>query len=212
MPDSRKTSRPRDPRKDSLAPTASRNPPPLARSLPRPSEAPRRVASLEAELERLRAEREQDVDETAEMLVKIVESERMIVAARSEAVEAGERAGLLHAELERARQRIDELEVEVAGLRRASSGAGPGQGDAHGAIAVALTLLEDLERREEMAASMRARALRSALETLASHAGSAVPTSESTGEAAVEQPASGPESSVEIVGTHELDWDAELGP
>ena len=204
MPDTRKPSRPsRDPRLDSGPPAAPAEMPlgsPYAATTIPPAG---RVASLRAEVERLRAERETDVDETAEMLVQLAESDRMRVAAQSEATVAGERVGVLQTDLDEAHQRVDALEAEVAGLREQRSLAESRLESAHQTIAAALSLLEDLERREEMAASLRARAVRDALRALGRGG-------ESTPSATRGDTGSGPESSVEIVGTHDMDWDLDI--
>lgn len=222
------------------------------------------MALLEAELERLRSERASEADETAGMLVHIAESERMRVSAQSQAVEAGERAGVLEARLEHAQRHIDELEIELAGARSqwAASqaeltsareqltqmnaqltsahtkltSAGEELSSAHAklgstreeltaahaqaattreqltsaqaklaaadeSMASALGMLEEIERREEMAASMRTRGLRDAVRALGR--GGPGP--------ALERVSVAPESTVEIVGTHDVDWDLEVG-
>jgi septal ring factor EnvC (AmiA/AmiB activator) len=210
MPDTRKPSRPsRDPRLDSTPPAAlgevPLGPMPAAATLP---PAGGRVASLQAEVERLRAERETDADETAEMLVQIAESDRMRAAAQSQATVAGERVGALESDLDEARVRIDALEAEVVGLREQWSVSESRLRAARDAISSALTLLEEMERREEMGASMRARAMRDTLHALGREAQG---VAERDAKAAPsEEPSAGPESSVEIVGTHDLEWDFDL--
>src|ERR1700733_1676394 len=118
MVDTRKLSRPsRDSRLDSSPPPALEEAP-LGTSAGAPTLPPGgRVASLQAEVERLRAERETDADETAEMLVQIAESVRMRVAAQSQAMVAAERIGALEADLDATRLRVESLEVELVGLR-----------------------------------------------------------------------------------------------
>ena len=91
MPDTRKPSRPsRDPRLDSSPPAAlgeaPLDPTPSAVTVP---PAGVRVATLQAEVERLRAGRETDADETAECSCRSPESDRMRAAALSEAMVAG---------------------------------------------------------------------------------------------------------------------------
>jgi hypothetical protein len=208
MPDTRKPSRPsRDPRLDSTPPAALGEVPlgPTAATTVPPAG---RVASLQAEVERLRAERETDADETAGMLVQIAESDRMRAAAQSQAMVAGERVGALQSDLDEARGRVDALEAEVAGLRAQWSLSEARLRTAREAISAALTLIEDMDRRDEMAASMRARAMRDTLRALgregrdgAEHDAKSAPS---------EEAAAGPESSVEIVGTHDLEWDFDL--
>jgi hypothetical protein len=109
---------------------------------------PDRTASLEAEVERLKAARAEDADVTAEMLVRVAEAERLRLAAQS-------RATTLEAELVEARQLKVAAEARVQGTRSQ--------------MAAALELIEELERREEMAASLRTRTIaqtRSALQGL----------------------------------------------
>jgi chromosome segregation ATPase len=161
------------------------------------------VASLQAEVERLRAERETDADETAEMLVQIAESDRMRAAAQSEVTVAAERIGSLQADLDESQRRVQALEAEVAGLREARSLAESRLRNTRETIAAALSLLEDLERREEMAASLRARGVKEAMRALGGRR-----EGQSTG-AEAEQ-ATGPESSIEVVGTHDLEWDMDI--
>jgi chromosome segregation ATPase len=163
-----------------------------------------RVASLQAEVERLRAERESDVDETAGMLVQIAESERMRAAALSQAVVASERGDALQSDLAEARSRVLALEAELAGLRQQWSLAEERLSSARETIATALTLLEEMQRREEMASSMRARSVRDTLRALNRAA------EDPQAKAPDGDQASGPESSVEIVGTHDLEWDLDL--
>jgi septal ring factor EnvC (AmiA/AmiB activator) len=205
MPDTRKPSRPsRDPRLDSKPPAALGEAPlassPYAATLPPAG----RVASLQAEVERLRAERETDADETAGMLVQIAESDRMRAAAQSQAVVAVERIEALQSDLDEARSRVGALEAEVAGLRDERSLAEARLCSARETITTALALLEEMQRREELASSMRARSVRDTLRALG-QAGA-----DGEAKAPPSDRASGPESSVEIVGTHDMDWDLDL--
>jgi hypothetical protein len=229
MPDTRNPSRPsRDSRLDSKPPASlgevPLGPSPYAATIP-PSG---RVATLQAEVERLRAERETDADETAGMLVQIAESDRMRAAAQSEATVAAERLETLQADLDQARLRVDALEVELSGLREQWSVSEARLTAARETISAAQTLIEDMERREEMAASMRARAVRDTLRALGRDAREErdahgdrdaragqddahrdVPSSAAM-KVAPEERGSAPESSVEIVGTHDLEWDFDL--
>ena len=205
MPDTRKPSRPsRDPRLDSEPPSALDEALLAPSSLP-PTLAPTaRVASLQAEVERLRAERDSDADETAGMLVQIAESERMRAVAQSQALMASERLEALQSDLAEARSRAVALEVEVTGLRQQHSLAQARLLRAREAIAQAVTLLEEMQRREEMATSMRARSLRDALHSLGQMA------EDSEAKAPPSDRASVRESTIEIVGTHDLEWDLDL--
>ena len=237
MPDTRKPSRAsRDPRIDSTPPSALDEAP--LGSMPRSTLAPggrntvvpgdrstvvpgdrstvapsgRRASDdLEAEVERLRIERESDADEAAGMLVQIAQSERMRVAAQSQAEEAGERAGALQADLDQAMERIDELEIELAGLRQQWVASEARLNAAHETMSAALGLLEDLERREEMTASMRARSIRDTLRALGGgSAESEQPESSSRQRVSKGPDSRGPDSSVEILGTQDVDWELEL--
>jgi chromosome segregation ATPase len=210
MPDTRKPSRPsKDPRVDSSPPP--REEVPLARGFVRPSQPSEsvgttRVASLEAELDRIRAERASEADEAAGMLVQIAESDRMRAAAQTKATAASERAEALRADLDHASHRISELEAEVDALRQQWAQSEARLSEAQETMSSALGLLEAMERREEMASSLRARALRDAVQAL----GRSMPPPPSHPEAE-ERPASGVESTVEVLGTQDLDWDMALG-
>ncbi|HEY5145958.1 MAG TPA: hypothetical protein VII82_04295 [Polyangiaceae bacterium] len=213
MSDTRKSRQPgleparaqKDPRVDSTPPTPLDEAPlahlqHVAHTFSRPASAPRleRLASLEAEVERLRSELANDADDTAGMLVRIAESERLRVSVHAMALEAGARAGALETELERASQRVKDLEAELDGLRQQWSLAEARLSASRKAMQAALESMEELERREEMAASIRSRTIRDALQSLR---GDTIP------------PASA-ESSVGVIGArdgaHEADWDLDL--
>jgi septal ring factor EnvC (AmiA/AmiB activator) len=206
MPETRTPSRPsRDPRLESKPPAALAQLPlgaPSCATVPPAA----RLASLQAEVERLRTERETDADETAGMLVQIAESDRMRAAAQSQATAAAARATALQTDLDEARRRIDALEVEVAGVREQWSLSEARLGAARETMSTAFGLLESMERRDEMAASIRAKAVRDTLRALQSHDA----TDRDAKVAPSDEPAAGPESSVEIVGTHDLEWDLDL--
>lgn len=209
MPDTRKSRRPalepprpsRDPRVDSAPPDPLDEAPlaqadHVAHTFSRPTLAPpsTRLASLEAEVERLQAERANDADDTAGMLVRLAESERMQITAHSLTVEAEARTGALEADLGEARRRVEELELEATDLREQGRLSEARLGAARETMAAALRLIEELERREEIAASIRTRAIRDALRALGG------------------QPAASaaPESSVGMVGTHDPEWELDL--
>jgi NADH dehydrogenase [ubiquinone] 1 alpha subcomplex assembly factor 7 len=82
----------RDPRLDSAPPATDDGPIP-------PSASPR-VAALEAEVARLKAERSADADDLAQMLVRIAEAERKRRAAEDRSTELAARARSLEATLE----------------------------------------------------------------------------------------------------------------
>jgi hypothetical protein len=208
MPDTRNSRGPqieparqtRDPRIDSTPPSALDETPlaPLhvAHTFSRP---PRfeRLANLEAEVERLRGELANDADDTAGMLVRIAESERRHVTAHTLAIDASARASALEAELAKANERMQELELELAILRQQWSLSEGRLGAAREAMDGALGLVEELERREEMAASIRTRTIRDALRALR---GDAPPV-----------PA---QSSIGVAGAHDAprdgDWELDL--
>jgi len=164
------------------------------------------LASLQAEVERLRTERETDADETAGMLVQIAESDRMRAAAQSEATAAATRATALQTDLDEARRRIDALEVEVAGVREQWSLSEARLSAARETMSTAFGLIESMERRDEMAASIRAKAVRDALRALQNHDAADRDAKVAPGD----EPAAGPASSIEIVGAHDLEWDLDL--
>jgi hypothetical protein len=137
----------------------------FTRPMTRPPEI-ERVASLEAEVERLRGELALDADDTAGMLVRIAESERLHLSAHAQAVEAGARAAALEAELARSKGKASTLEAEIAGLRQQWVLAEARLSAAREAMRNALAMVEELERREEMAATLRARTIRDALKLL----------------------------------------------
>jgi hypothetical protein len=127
----------------------------------RPSSRPNfdRSVTLEAEVERLRAARAEDADVTAAMLVRIAEAERLRVAAQA-------RCGELEVELARMRQQVAAAEARLAGTRTT--------------MASALGMLEELERREEIAASIRTRTLGQARAALQGQGRTAPPPPESS--------------------------------
>lgn len=92
-----------------------------------------RVASLEAEVERLRAQHATDSDHIADMLLSLADAEKRKADALARASEAEHRLAATRA-----------------------------------AMAAVLNLLEDLERREEMATGVRARTIDEARRTLTS--------------------------------------------
>jgi septal ring factor EnvC (AmiA/AmiB activator) len=213
MPDPRKSRQPgaeparvtRDPRVDSTPPAALDEAPlghlhHVAHTFSRPTAAPPsdRLATLEAEVERLRGQLANDADDTAGMLVRIAESERMHVSAHATALEAGARASTLEAELEKASRRVNDLERELEGLRQQWSLSEARLSAARESMRGAFGLVEELERREEMAAAIRARTIRDAMQALRDEPSTPVSA----------------ESSVEVVGGHdpsrEGEWDLDI--
>jgi hypothetical protein len=129
-----------------------------------------RIASLEAEVARLKAARSNDADQVAEMLVRIADAERAKAAAEQRALASDHRAEILGEELNRERARgaeadmwetsgtddvhhhLDESLRKQAQLERAVALAREAMGQAS-------ALLEEFDRREEMAAGIRSRAV-----------------------------------------------------
>jgi len=138
----------------------------------RPSSRPGfdRSIVLEGEIERLKIARAEDADVTAAMLVRLAETERLRVAAQK-------RCSDLEAELGQMRQRAAAAEARLEGTRMTMTSA--------------VTMLEELERREEMAGSIRTRTLSQARATLKGQGQTAPPPPESPFDAAWELPPSG---------------------
>ncbi|HEX3771356.1 MAG TPA: hypothetical protein VHV30_10845 [Polyangiaceae bacterium] len=168
----------RDPRIDSTPPSAVDEAPlahlqsvtqhvahTFSRPVTRPPET-ERVATLEAEVERLRGELALDADDTAGMLVRIVESERLQLSAHAQAVEASARAAALEAELAKSKGKASALEAEIAGLRQQWVLAEARLSATREAMRNALAVVEELERREEVVATLRGRTIREALKLL----------------------------------------------
>jgi hypothetical protein len=184
----RGTQPPRDPRVDSVppssleeAPLRRHTPQKVAQHVPRtPSLRPMsdasaaRIVALETEVSRLREQHASDADQLGQMLVRLAEMERATAAALARAAESDGHAETLSVELGREKARMAKLEMErlevsdaaLAGLRSQLEEVGAAQAQlkkdltlARECMATAMTLLEDLERREEMVAGVRRRAI-----------------------------------------------------
>lgn len=117
----------KDPRIDSSPPPREEevlSPSPRRASLPRIPAASRppaesiavRVAGLEEELDRLRAERAEETDQIADVLVRIAEAERARAAAEQRVAELRETTRILEAQLAEAKEAADAeatLDVEL---------------------------------------------------------------------------------------------------
>jgi|HubBroStandDraft_1064217.scaffolds.fasta_scaffold105419_2 hypothetical protein len=204
MPDSGKSKRqvrdrshppPRDPRVDSSPPFA-RDDTPLQRvpsSRPTADAVATRLANLEAEGARLREQHASDADQLAAMLVRIAEVERARTAAEQRAAESDEHAETLSVALGQEKARTSQLEADgweasetlVREVRAQLAAAQATQATmqrelaaAREAMGGAMALLEELERREEMVGSLRARALDQMKKTLGGPATLPPPSSE----------------------------------
>jgi hypothetical protein len=176
---------PRDPRVDSTPPSAQEDAP-LAGLARAPSARPRdaaasRVATLEAELARLREQHAADADQVAEMLVRIADAERAKSAAEKRATESDEHAETLSVALGLEKARATQLEADGWEVSEAAVREARGQleaeraalataqkqlADARQAMTAAMAVLEDLERREEMVSGVRMRAVEQMRRTL----------------------------------------------
>lgn len=140
------------------------------------------MATLEAELARLREQHASDADQLADMLVRIADAERARVAAEQRAAETDEHAETLSVALGQEKARTSQLEadgweVSEAAVRemraqleaeRAAHATTRTQLlDARDAMAASTVVLEDLERREEMVSAVRVRAIEQMRRTLA---------------------------------------------
>jgi hypothetical protein len=158
-PGSRPSVRPVTGARSSLRPGAS------ARPSSRPSFD--RSVTLEAEIERLKAARAEDADVTAAMLVRMAEAERTRLAAQT-------RCSELEAELVQMRQRAAAAEARFEGTRMTMTSV--------------VGMLDELERRDEMAASIRSRTFAQARAALQGQGRTAPPPPESSFDAAWELP------------------------
>lgn len=133
------------------------------------------MATLQADLERFKSERASDADHVAQMLVRLAgaerareAAERATEAAQQHAAAADQRAAALSAEVDRLRTRCSQLEAE------SWNPAGGSARDAHArleavrdAVARVTAMIDELDRREEMAAGIRARTVEQVRQALA---------------------------------------------
>jgi chromosome segregation ATPase len=138
----------------------------------RPPSRPRtdaigRIAALEAEVARLKAERSHDADQMGEMLVRVATVERTRAAAENRAVAAEMQAGDLGAELAQLKARCAQLEAEAWEAQESSRQLPVDPDAARDAATRVATIIDELERREEMAAGLRARTLEQMRQALA---------------------------------------------
>jgi hypothetical protein len=185
---------PRDPRADSSPPSGREDVPLQRIPSSRPTEAAaHRVANLEAEVGRLRDQHAADADQLAEMLVRIADVERARTAAEQRAAESDEHAETLSVALGHEKARTAQLEADgweasetlVHDLRSQLAAAQAAQATAQKevvaareAMASAAALLDELERREEMVGSLRARAIDQMKKTLGGSASMPPPSTE----------------------------------
>ena len=160
---------PRDPRADSDRPAAPEEAPLVSG---RPPSRPRtdaigRIAALEAEIERMKSERAHDADQMGEMLVRVATVERTRAAAENRAVAAELQAGDLRAELAQLKARCAQLEAEAWEAQESSRQLPVDPDAARDTAARVASIIDELERREEMAAGLRARTLEQIRQALA---------------------------------------------
>jgi len=122
---------------------------------------------LEAEIEGLKAARAEDGDVMAAMLVRLAEAERLRAAAQGRCAE-------VEAQLGEMRQRAAAAEARLEGTRTTM----------HSALA----MLDELERREEMAGALRTRTLGQARAALQGQGRTAPPPPESSFDSGWELP------------------------
>jgi hypothetical protein len=164
---------PRDPRGDSDPPASAEEAPlqaipPVPSSRPKGIALPGRLAALEAEVERLVGERAHDADQIAEMLVRIAAAERARAAADSRAAAAEQYASALRAEVERLRARCAEIDAENRRARESTRRLALPQADAvRDGITRLGAILDELDRREQMAAGLRSRTMEQVRQALA---------------------------------------------
>jgi chromosome segregation ATPase len=115
------------------------------------------TAALEAEVERLKTARAEDADLAAEMLVRVAEAERLRMAAQT---------------------RVSELEAALVEARRAAASAQARFEGMRPTMSTALELIEELERREEMAGSLRTRTIQQVRTVLQGQGRTAPPPAE----------------------------------
>lgn len=154
---------PRDPRADSDPPASSEEVPLQAfpripSSRPRGSDPPARVTALEAEVARLLGERAHDADQLGEMLVRIAAAERARASAETRAAVAEQQVLALRAEVAQLRARCAQIEAEDWEVQESTRRLAPPQADAvRDGLARVAGILDELERREQMAAGLRTR-------------------------------------------------------
>jgi hypothetical protein len=127
-----------------------------------------RIAVLEAEIERMGQERAHDADQIGEMLVRIAGAERARAAAESRAAAAEHLSAALRAELAHLEARCAQLEAEAwEGGQSTTRLAALDPGAVHEGLTRLGAIFDELDRREEMAAGLRARTMEQIRQTLA---------------------------------------------
>ncbi len=163
---------PRDPRADSDPPATTEETPLRALGRP-PSSRPRgdavaKIVALEAEIERLVADRAHDADQIGEMLVRIAGAERARAAAESRASAAEQQAAALRAEVAHLEARCAQLEADAWGVSESTRRVAEPQAHAvREGLSRIGAILDELDRREEMAAGLRARTIEQLRQALA---------------------------------------------
>jgi len=150
----------RDPRVDSSPPSGQEDMPMKRPSLRPADAAVARLASLEAEIARLKKQHADDADQLAAMLVRIADVERARIAAEQRAAESDRHAEMLSTALGKEKARASQLEAEAWEASETTMRELRTQLEAaRKAMASTLSVLEDLERREEMVTAVRLRAI-----------------------------------------------------
>jgi hypothetical protein len=153
---------PRDPRADSAPPASTEETPLQAVARP-PSSRPRpeiatRLFALEADLERMKSDRAHDADQIGEMLGRIAAAERTREAAVARALAAEDQAARLRSELAELKARCAQLEADAWDANAVTKRSVPPEATREG-LARLGAIIDELERREEMSAGLRARTL-----------------------------------------------------
>jgi hypothetical protein len=119
-------------------------------------------------VQRLTSERARDADQIGEMLARVAGAERSRAAAEGRATVADQQAGSLRAEVARLEARCAQLEADAWDLNEQKRHPAPPSSDTVREALPRLTaILDELERREEMAAGLRARTMEQIRQALA---------------------------------------------
>jgi chromosome segregation ATPase len=127
-----------------------------------------RLVALEADVQRLTTERAHDADQIGEMLVRIAAAERARASAESRAAAAEQQAAAMRAEVAHLEARCAQLEADAWEVSESTRRVSVPQADVvRDALARLSGIVDELDRREEMAAGLRARTIEQLRQTLA---------------------------------------------